>query len=132
MFDRHIVAGSSPIPVIEYVDSLQTMGVDDWLEPMFALGRKFGFCMVYAIETTSLLDDTSLGMGLQHLLLRGGTVICLDREAVEELAIELPALAQATSKNMMPDGNKIFLLTKNKPPFIDFQLGICSQQSSGQ
>lgn len=132
MFDRHIVAGSSPIPVIEYVDSLQTMGVDDWLESMFALGRKFGFCMVYAIETTSLLDDTSLGMGLQHLLLRGGTVICLDREAVEELAIELPALAQATSKNMMPDGNKIFLLTKNKPPFIDFQLGICSRQLSGK
>lgn len=132
MFDRHIVAGSSPIPVIEYVDSLQTMGVDDWLESMFALGRKFGFCMVYAIETTSLLDDTSLGMGLQHLLLRGGTVICLDREAVEELAIELPALAQATSKNMMPDGNKIFLLTKNKPPFIDFQLGICSRQASGK
>lgn len=132
MFDRHIVAGSSPIPVIEYVDSLQTMGVDDWLEPMFALGRKFGFCMVYAIETTSLLDDTSLGMGLQHLLLRGGTVICLDREAVEELAIELPALAQATSKNMIPDGNKIFLLTKNKPPFIDFQLGICSRQLSGK
>lgn len=132
MFDRHIVAGSSPIPVIEYVDSLQTMGVDDWLESMFALGRKFGFCMVYAIETTSLLDDISLGMGLQHLLLRGGTVICLDREAVEELAIELPALAQATSKNMMPDGNKIFLLTKNKPPFIDFQLGICSRQLSGK
>ena len=109
------------------------MGMYDWFEPMAVLGRKFGFWMVYAIETTTLLDTVSLDMGLQHLLLREDAVICLDREAVKELAVELPALAQAVSaNNMMPDGNKIFLLTKNKPPFIDFQLGICSRQASGK
>ena len=109
------------------------MGMADWFEPMAALGSKFGFWMVYAIETTALLDNVSRDLGLQHLLLREGAVICLNREAVKDLAIELPALAQAVSmKNMMPDGDKIFLLTKNKPPFIDFQLGICSRQSSGE
>lgn len=133
MFDRDIVPGSFPLPVIEYIDSLPTMGMYDWFEPMAVLGRKFGFWMVYAIETTTLLDTVSLDMGLQHLLLREDAVICLDREAVKELAVELPALAQAVSaNNMMPDGNKIFLLTKNKPHFIDFQLGICSRQASGK
>ena len=63
-------------------------------------------------------------LAIKSGLLRVGTVICLNRKAVEDLGTELAALSSFRSlEEMMPEGGLLLLLTKKVPPFTDLQLG---------
>lgn len=124
MLDRKISYATYPLPVIEYIDQLPTILSADWMEPMLALSRKYGFVMTYTVDATKQIDGGIRELAIKSGLLRVGTVICLNRKAVEDLGTELAALSSFRSlEEMMPEGGLLLLLTKKMPPFTDLQLG---------
>ena len=91
---------------------------------MLALSRKYGFVMTYTVDATKQIDGGIRELAIKSGLLRVGTVICLNRKAVEDLGTELAALSSFRSlEEMMPEGGLLLLLTKKMPPFTDLQLG---------
>lgn len=75
----------NPSPVFEYVDEMPVILSADWLEPLLALGRKYGLVLFSAMQTTAQLDKNETSKYLKNLLLGVGTIICFGRASTEEM-----------------------------------------------